>query len=135
MAKVVFFRTDTYNNSECIRKIPYEGKSYWPVKAIHKKRFERYIKYAKPNHVFYYIELPEDSLYKVKALNFDKVNKYVTGASKTIPKIEEFDHKKHCTTFDFHPLVKTGQFSKNELEYLGFSAYEPQYKFQVLITE
>ena len=103
--KIILYRNELYDNSKTVRKLPYEGKSWFVIKAVHKKRLIKFLsnKNLKEIHGldienFTLLEIDSKKLVNAKALNFKETNQYVLGESKKIPKQIDFNPNVHCNS-------------------------------------
>ena len=135
--KVIFVRNEKFDNSDCVNKFPYEGKSFFAVKSIHSNRYKKFI--SAPIHNlnvddFTILGSENININKVKALNYEEVSDYVLGKSKKIPELISFNPKEHTLEWNVNELEILG-ISKNEIESLGGCYFHPKIKFQVLIID
>lgn len=88
---IIFVRTNKFDNSNTVRKLPYNGIQCW---AIYKKDFDKYVKELelwggnKDD-----IEILNTNGYEIFALNYKKSHDYVIGKIKEPPKLIPFNKK------------------------------------------
>lgn len=133
--KVILWRVEEYDLSQCVRALPYEGKSWWAIKPTHLTRLKKFLKANSdkilPERVTI-ISLSEINYTEIKALDFKKTNEYVLGKSEEIPQLMNFDFKIHTLEWKDSPMKEFG-FSTYEIESCGGCPFHPVSTYQVLI--
>ena len=136
--KVIFVKYKKFDNSSCVRKLPYDGQSWFVIKSIHLKRFQYLInnssndlEFSNPNN--WIITNSENMTFnKIYALDYLDANAYVMGANETLPALLEFNASKHCADWQLTTIARAG-YSQKELLSLNIPYWCPIFRYQVLI--
>lgn len=143
--KLIFYRFEKYNNSECVRKLPHNGKSWWVIEECYEELLVEFFSHlykhgVNPKDITVVRE--ENMVYNnMHVLDFRIANKYVLGESDVIPELVEFDETKHPQRWVWTESVVKG-LSLTEIENLHSSGIEmtggvtliPAQDFQILTT-
>lgn len=116
--KIIFVRTKKFNNSETIRKLPYEGIQCW---AIYESDYGKYVEelelwggYERD------VEILDPLDKEIHAINYPMAHQYVMGEDDILPGLEVFDHNIHLT-----------RFKKNEGK--SMLEYSAQMNYQIIL--
>lgn len=112
---IIFIRYNRFDNSNTIRKLPYDGIHCW---CIYKKDYDKYITELEFwNGDSKYVTTVNPLGKNIYALDYKESHDYVTGESDTIPVLETFNKNKHTMNF-----IK--QDKKSLLEYTSDMKYQ-----------
>ena len=126
---ILFVKYKLFDNSQTVRKLPYDGISAWAVRKIDLNKYKRLLDFIKQHHPELgggseNIEIVNPSGKKIFALDYDKVDSYVLGDSDEIPELEKFEPNKHKLDFVVYYQNPWNQRDK---------IYRPVLKYQVLL--
>lgn len=139
MAKVIFVKYLKFNNSECVRKLPYDGESWWAIRSIHHRRLLKLIDSRHEDKDFgnrknWLIVRGEDMEYNdIRSIDYRVANDYVMGNSDRVPELLPFNPSLHCCDWSPNKLYHLG-FSKYEIESYGLPYWFMDTKYHVLIN-
>lgn len=139
MSKVIFYRYNKFNNDQCKRQFPFEGKSWFVVKSIHHKRLIKSI-LGSPESIgdvhdmdnWEFATMEDLKGKEIYGLDFRKINAYVMGESDIIPDLEEFAPNVHTTKWRETQMSYMG-YSRYEIDSLGIPYWVPVNEYQVVV--
>jgi len=133
--KLIFWRLENFDLSQCVRELPYEGKSWWVCKTSHLPRLKKWVAANKEKfgENMTIKTTAEMDIKEINSLNYSDVNSYVIGETDVIPQLLDFDFKSHVCDWKLHTMIEIMGVSKHELESIGGAAYSPVPTYQVLI--
>ena len=113
--KLLFVRTNNFNNKGTKRKLPYDGIQCW---CIYEKDLTKYIQALELwGGSEKDIEIISSDDFKIFALDYSLAHKYVMGETDIVPELEPFNVNKHRLKF-----IKQGE--KSMLEYVANMKYQ-----------
>ena len=111
----IFVRTDDFDNTGTIRKLPYDGIHCW---CIYEDDFDKYIEELELwGGSRKKVRIVDGDNYKKYAINYKMTHDYVMGDSDEIPELENFNPNKHIMKF-----IKQGK--KSMLSYVADIRYQ-----------
>ena len=111
----IFVRTDDFDNTGTIRKLPYDGIHCW---CIYEDDFDKYIEELELwGGSRKKVRIVDGDNYKKYAINYKMTHDYVMGDSDEIPELENFNPNKHIMKF-----IK--QSKKSMLSYVADIRYQ-----------
>ena len=111
----IFVRTDDFDNTGAIRKLPYDGIHCW---CIYEDDFDKYIEELELwGGSRKKVRIVDGDNYKKYAINYKMTHDYVMGDSDEIPELENFNPNKHIMKF-----IK--QSKKSMLSYVADIRYQ-----------
>jgi hypothetical protein len=111
----IFVRTDDFDNTGAINKLPYDGIHCW---CIYEDDFDKYIQELELwGGSRKKVRIVDGDNYKKYAINYKMTHDYVMGDSDEIPKLEKFNPNKHIMKF-----IKQG--GKSILGYVADMKYQ-----------
>jgi hypothetical protein len=111
----VFIRTEKFDNTGTINKLPYDGIHCWYIKKTDISKYIEELELWGGNRKDVTIVNPDNK--EVYAVDYDQAHKYVMGETNKIPKLQEFDENKHRLRF-----VK--QVGKSMIPYVADKKYQ-----------
>jgi hypothetical protein len=135
MKGLTFCRNEFYDNSECVRRLPYEGQSWWVLQTNHVLRHKQFLL---GNNIdistFRYVKATDLKFNKIYALNHNDVNSYVVGNTNKVPELLEFNQNEHVFKFKEMDIVRLGYYGKSMAKKLHGYIYVPDENiYEILI--
>lgn len=134
MKGLTFCRNEYYDNSECLKKLPYEGQSWWGLQTKHVLRHKQYLL---GNGIdvsnFKYVKAVDLKFNEIYAINFYEANSYVLGDSNKVPELLEFNRDEHVVKFRESDIIQLGFYSKTTVKNMCGYIYIPEMEYQILI--
>ena len=111
----IFVRTDDFDNTGAIRKLPYDGIHCW---CIYEDDFDKYIEELELwGGSRKKVRIVDGNNYKKYAINYKMAHDYVMGDSDKTPELEKFNPNEHIMKF-----IKQGK--KSMLNYIADMKYQ-----------
>ena len=141
---LTFIKNLKFDNSRCVRKIPYDGVSWFVIYnkdvEAYKKQYEFLSKKWNLEYTekiadicdFLFVKGIEMNIQSIKALDYVQINKYVMGESNFIPELLDFNPKIHTIQWYANPILAQG-FGRQTLSNLGIPLKLSTTNHQVLI--
>lgn len=128
----ILWRFEDYNNSACVKRLPFEGKHYFACQTKHLVRLKKFIKaYDLGIDKFTFIKSTELKIDKIIMLNYNETNEYVLGGRNELPTQLDFDINDCCMKWVRIPELM--HISDFEVESMGKTAYRPVLEYQLII--
>jgi hypothetical protein len=126
-----------FDNTKCIRKLPFSGKSYYIFHSRHLSRIEKFIDYiVKKEYATYrdcvFLHLNSLNPKSIKVVKFSEANDYVIGNTEKLPELFDLDTKNHLPEWKPNELLDLG-FSKYEIEINGGLVYTPKFNYHIIV--
>lgn len=136
--RITLVKNLKFDNSQCKRKIPYEGESWFALYNKDVKRYKETLEYYLEAHNslikisdFIFVKGSDIKISSIKALDHQLINDYVLGITDVLPQQIDFEPKLHTTQWANHLLLSQG-FSIYELKSYNIPYVIPVHKYQVL---
>lgn len=115
---IIFVRTNKFDNSGTIRKLPYDGIQCW---AIYSSDYDKYITELElwgGNRKD--VEIIDPNNKEIFAIDYSKAHRYVMGEREELPQLEVYN-----------PDIHIMRFKKNDGK--SMLEYSAQMKYQIII--